>query len=82
MNKKLIKHGNSFALLISKQTLKSLNINEATLLNISISGNSLIISPTKHQAKTTSEKSKKTTRSIAQRIMKTHNATFKKLAKT
>lgn len=74
MKKQLSKHGNSLALVIDKPILKLLKIDELTELNLSISNNSLVITPTK--------KKKRSTLAIANKIMKDHNETFKKLAKT
>lgn len=76
MDKKLTKHGNSLALIIDKPILKLLKMNESTSLKLSIDGNSLVITPSKVS------KTKKDTVTIAKKILKTHNTTFKKLAKT
>ena len=70
MEKKLTKHGNSLALIIDKPLLKLLKINQQTPITISISGDSLVITPTKN---TKSKKSKiltKDTLEIAKKIMK------------
>ncbi len=81
MTKKLVKHGNNLALIIDKSTLKKLNIDEKTDLKISVSGDSLIIAPDKTK-KTVPKKEKSDIKTIAKQIMKAHDATFKKLAKT
>ena len=82
MDKKLTKHGNSLALIIDKPILQLLKIDEKTQLTISISGDSLVITPAKKRVKSVPVKTKKSTKEIAKRIMETHDATFKKLAKT
>lgn len=45
MIKKLIKHGNSSALIIDKPILELLKINDTTALEINTDGKNLIISP-------------------------------------
>ncbi|MES0490082.1 MAG: AbrB/MazE/SpoVT family DNA-binding domain-containing protein [Leptospirales bacterium] len=45
MIKKLIKHGNSLALIIDKPILELLKISDETLLEINTDGKNLIISP-------------------------------------
>jgi antitoxin component of MazEF toxin-antitoxin module len=47
MRKKLLKHGNSLAILIDKQILDLLNINEDTYINIKTDGTNIIIEPVK-----------------------------------
>jgi antitoxin MazE len=49
MLKKLIRHGNSLALVIDKWILDSLDIDEQTPLDISTDGNLLIISPVRDE---------------------------------
>lgn len=82
MKKQLSKHGNSLALVIDKPILKLLKIDELTELNLSISNNSLVITPTKKKSNSSLQKKKRSTLAIANKIMKDHNETFKKLAKT
>ena len=45
MQKRLIKHGNSLALVVDRATLDLLNIDENTPLDISTDGKSLLVSP-------------------------------------
>ena len=45
MIKKLQKHGNSQALVIEKALMEALGIDQNTPLQISISGNSLVVTP-------------------------------------
>lgn len=78
MNKKLTRHGNSLALVIDKPILKLLKINEATILEIAIKDNTLIIRPTKKKKLTTQSNIAE----IADQIMDKYEETFKKLSKT
>lgn len=57
MAKKLIKHGNSLALIIDKPLLEILGIDVETLLELLVMGDTLII---KAQANTKTEKERKT----------------------
>ncbi len=45
MTKKLIKHGNSVALVIDKPILDILNVNSDTLLEVTTDGKNIILSP-------------------------------------
>jgi len=45
MIKKLQKHGNSAALIIEKPVMQALGITEETPLQVTVSGNALIITP-------------------------------------
>lgn len=56
MQKKLTRHGNSWALVIDKPVLELLNIDPTTMLEITTDGQTLIVSPaqaTSRQAKFT-----------------------------
>lgn len=77
MTKRLVKHGNSLALLIEKPILKILGIDEQTDLQVKIEGNSLIIQSA-IQEKTRKEEIKE----IAQQIMDQYDSVFRKLSKT
>ncbi len=78
MTKKLIKHGNSLALVIEKPILKMLGIDEGTSIELSIKENSLIIRAAHpKKAKTREEEIEE----IAQKIMKKYDQVFKELAK-
>lgn len=76
--KKLVKHGNSLALVIEKPLLNVLGIDEKTNLVISIQDNSLIIKATP----TKKVKNKGEIDEIAKHIMKKYAPAFKKLAKS
>jgi antitoxin MazE len=73
MRKKLSAVGNSFGLVIEKPILELLKIDKDTELEITTDGNRLIIEPVKSKQKRFSES--------ANKIMKKHEATFRKLAK-
>lgn len=45
MNTKLVKHGNSLALVIDDAMLNLLNINEETVLEITVENGKLIVTP-------------------------------------
>ena len=75
MVKKLIKHGNSSALIIDKPILELLKINENTILEIKTDGKNLIISP---QADELAEEKIKTS---LEKINKKFGKTLSKLAK-
>ena len=51
MIKKLIKHGNSLALLIEKPVLDLLNVDADTPLEVSTDGNTLIVVPVRDAAR-------------------------------
>jgi antitoxin MazE len=73
MRKKLSAVGNSYGLVIEKPILELLKIDRETDLEMTTDGMRLIIEPIRS--------AKKTLRSSAEKIMKKHNSTFKKLAK-
>ena len=50
MNKKLIKHGNSLALVIDKPILELLQISENTTLALTTNGESLMVTPQRTKA--------------------------------
>jgi len=77
MTKRLVKHGNSLALLIEKPILKILGIDEQTDLQIRIEGNSLIIETTAKE-----KIRKEEIEEIAQQIMDKYDPVFRKLSKT
>ncbi|HJZ24532.1 MAG TPA: hypothetical protein VJ201_08850 [Candidatus Babeliales bacterium] len=76
--KKLVKHGNSLALVIEKPLLNVLGIDEKTNLVISIQDNSLIIKATPIKK----AKNKNEIDEIAKQIMQKYAPAFKKLAKS
>lgn len=51
MIKTLVKHGNSFALVIDRSILKKLDISANTPLEVTVSGGSLIVSPIRDKAR-------------------------------
>ena len=73
MRKKLSAVGNSYGLVIEKPILELLKIDRETDLEMTTDGTRLIIEPIRS--------TKKTLRVSAEKIMKKHNSTFKKLAK-
>jgi antitoxin component of MazEF toxin-antitoxin module len=75
MIKKLIKHGNSSALIIDKPILDLLKINDNTLLEINTDGKSLIISPQLE------EQSEEKIKASLDKINKKFGKTLSKLAK-
>jgi len=73
MRKKLSAIGNSFGLVIEKPILELLSIDRDTELEMTTDGERLIIEPVRA--------GKKSLRASAEKIMKKHDATFRKLAK-
>lgn len=73
MRKKLSAVGNSFGLIIEKPILELLSIDRDTELEITTDGERLIIEPVRT--------GKKSLRASAEKIMKKHDVTFRKLAK-
>ncbi len=73
MRKRLSAVGNSYGLVIEKPILELLKIDRDTDLEMTTDGERLIIEPIR--------KGKKTLRASAEKIMKKHEATFRKLAK-
>ena len=73
MRKKLSAVGNSYGLVIEKPILELLKIDRETDLEMTTDGMRLIIEPIRS--------AKKTLSASAEKIMKKHNSTFKKLAK-
>lgn len=73
MRKKLSAVGNSYGLVIEKPILELLKIDRETDLEITTDGMRLIIEPIRT--------AQKTLKSSADKIMKKHDSTFKKLAK-
>ena len=74
MVKKLIKHGNSAALILDKALLEILHVNMDTSLEITTNGQNIIISPA------TDEKNEKDLLSALERVNKAHSKTLAKLA--
>lgn len=73
MRKKLSAIGNSFGLVIEKPILELLSIDRDTELEMTTDGERLIIEPVRA--------GKRNLRASAEKIMKKHDATFRKLAK-
>lgn len=73
MRKKLSAVGNSFGLVIEKPILELLSIDRDTELEMTTDGERLIIEPIRT--------GKKGLRASAEKVMKKHDATFRKLAK-
>ncbi len=81
MKKKLVKHGNSLALIIEKPILEMLNINEKTSLDIVMENNKLIIKIEEKSDKNNLKKNDAQIDAIAEKIMDKYADVFKKLAK-
>ena len=75
MIKKLIKHGNSSAIVIDKPIMELLHIDNETPLELSTDGNNIIISPVKDK-----KRFNKLTSSL-EKINQKHKSTLEKLAK-
>ncbi len=73
MKKKLSAVGNSYGVVIEKPILELLNIDRDTELEMTTDGHRLVIEPIRT--------GKKSLRSSAEKVMKKHDATFRKLAK-
>lgn len=74
MRKKLSAVGNSYGLVIEKPILELLSIDRDTELEMTTDGERLIIEPVRTGGK-------KSLRASAKKVMKKHDATFRKLAK-
>ena len=79
MEKSLIKHGNSLAIVIDKSICELLDLELGSKLDMSISGKDLILSP-EQPAPERSEERKTQIEEIGRRIAKRHSKAFKKLA--
>jgi len=75
MIKKLVKHGNSSALIIDKPIIEMLHIDDNTNLELSTDGVNIIISPVNGINRTNMLKNS------LQKINEKHSNTLKKLAK-
>ncbi len=75
MTKKLIRHGNSAALVLDKALLDLLKVQMDTPLEITTDGNNIIISPLVHQ------KAEATLLQALERINQKHRAVLEKLGK-
>ncbi len=77
MIKKLVKHGNSLALIIDKPVLELLKINEETSLEIStVDGKSLQVKPAAQPGKKARD-----LKEAMERVNKKYEKTFRNLAK-
>jgi len=74
MIKKMIRHGNSSALIIDKPIIELLHIDNETLLEISTDGSNIIISPV-HDIERINKLNK-----ALEKINKKHQTTLRKLA--
>ena len=81
MIKKLIKYGNSQALVIDKPILKLLNLDEATEVKIKTDGISIIITPIKKTARHRPISKRKKIQKAYENTVEDYADTFKKLAK-
>jgi antitoxin MazE len=73
MTKTLVKHGNSFALIIDKPILDLLNIKEDTQLSVTTDGKSIVVGPEDPQRR-------KKVEAASKKIMAEWKGVFKKLA--
>lgn len=74
MRKKLVKHGNSLALVIDKPILELLKIDADTELEVTTDGNGLILS------KAATEDRRARIDSIAERLERRYDGMFRRLA--
>jgi len=74
MIKKLVRHGNSWALIIDRPILELLNIDPEVPLEVSTDGQKLVIFPSKE-----TDKKKRIDKAYA-RMINDYGETFKKLA--
>lgn len=81
MVKKLIKHGNSTAIVLDKPILEILNISSETPLKISTDGVSIIITPINENLLTKKISDNETVQKAFEEIIKQYGPVFKKLAK-
>ncbi len=81
MAKKLIKHGNSSALIIDKALLQALNISKDTNLKITISGNSLVVTPVDAETSSKLVSERELVQKAFEEVMKEYAPALKKLAK-
>ena len=75
MTKKLVKHGNSAALVLDKPILDLLNVKMDTPLEITTDGKNIIISPA------ASDTDEKDLLAALEKVNKNHHKTLAKLAK-
>lgn len=81
MKKRLIKHGNSLALIIDKSLLKILNIAEDTPLKMSTDGKSLSIIPVReHEPEVAKVSDNEKIQKAYERVVKKYSEALKKLA--
>lgn len=82
MAKKLIKHGNSLALIIDKPILKMLGITSSTSLQIKTDGKSITIKPEKKKKTGIKAVSRESIiKQLHEDIVEEYEEDFKKLAK-
>lgn len=82
MKKKLIKHGNSLAIIIDKPILKLLDIDEEVELKITTEGDKIIIEPSRKKSKSIGKISKdKKLQDAYKDIIKKYSPALKKLSK-
>lgn len=83
MTKKLVKHGNSLALVIEKPILKMMGVNEESELDIILENRTLVIRCAQEKPSSLSAKERKERiKEIAEGIMDRYDPLFKKLSKT
>lgn len=75
MRKKLVKHGNSRALVIDKAILELLKIDDDTEVDVSVSGQALVITPALQE-----EEARERFDSAVERSLRRYDDVFRKLA--
>jgi antitoxin component of MazEF toxin-antitoxin module len=79
MKKKLVKHGNSLALVIEKPILEIMEVDGQTDLDMSLDGKTLIV---RHAKKGVTKTRKEELRDLAREITDYYDPVFRKLSKT
>ena len=75
MRKKLVKHGNSRALVIDKAILELLKINEDTEVEVSVNGQTLVVTPAREN-----EVAEERFERAVERTLGRYDSVFRKLA--
>lgn len=74
MKKKLVRHGNSWALVIDKPIMQLLGITPKTALSLEIAGSELVVKPSNGHSR------KERFRRALTKVMKNHDETLRRLA--
>jgi antitoxin MazE len=81
MKKRLVKHGNSSALVLDKAILKLLDVSEDAEFNITILGNKMLIEPVQDQKKEDAQVRARLIDSLVDEIMDQYPDALAQLAK-